>query len=141
MDLNTIKFYTNKVKKIQEFEQNGQIQQFLDEVKNLYPTMYKLFEKDTKSIIENQDIFIRFNHIKSHVAKNIIPKIESYTIDFTNIHIKNNGITNVFPLHNPVKFMDVCLNLDNTNPYYFLMLSYLMIPLNYDSMQLCDKKI
>jgi hypothetical protein len=141
MDMNTIKFYNNKVTKIQELEKNGKINEFLDEVNRLYPTMYKLFEKDTQFIVANQDIFIRFNNIKNHVAKNVIPKIESYTLGFTDIQIKINGITTNYPLHNPVKFMDVCLNLDNTNPYFFLMLSFLMIPLNYDSMQLCDKKV
>lgn len=139
MEQNCKKFYEQKINQIRTLRTKTEIQGFLTEVKNIYPNMLKLFENDTLFLVKNQDCFNRFDLIKKQVFNSIIPNIESFDVDLKNVVINKNGNILKYPLNNPSNFMKVCLNLDEESPYYYLMLSYLMIPCNFDVIQLFDK--
>jgi hypothetical protein len=139
MNQNCQKFYDQKCSQITKLRNEKKIQLFLTEVKNIYPNMLKLFENDTSFLIKKQDCFNRFEMIKQQVLTNTIPKIERFNVGLTDLVVTVNKKHLTYQLNNPLTFMKVCLNIDVESPYYYLMLSYLMIPCNYDVIQLFDK--
>lgn len=137
---NYIKFYESKNKKIKELELDSNINVFLDEVQRLYPSMLKLFESDTKELISKLDFFRKFNQLKKHVFENILPKIDNFNVGLQSVEIFAVGQKQSYPVNNPIKFMEKYLNIDRSNPNFYLILSFLLLPQNYDIIQLCDKK-
>lgn len=140
MGNNYMQFYESKNKKIKEFELNANVNLFLDEVQRLYPSMLKLFEVETKELISGLDFFKKFNQLKKHVFDNILPKIENFSVGLQSVDIRAVGQIQSHPLNNPIKFMEKYLNVDKSNPNFYLILSFLLLPQNYDIIQLCDKK-
>lgn len=141
MNDNYSKFYASKKQKIKEFEIASNVNDFLDDVQKLYPTMNKLFEEDTLNLIKEKHFFKKFERLKLHVFNNILPNIESFSVGLQKMEIKKRNQLLEFPVTNPIKFMNTYLGTNKDDPDFYLILSFLLLPQNYDIIQLCDKKI
>jgi len=133
-------FYSNVLKNLSSLKQNGSGEEFLNSLLNLYPLANKFYAKDVESLFANESVNQAIKLLQGHIRRDVLPKIESYELKDDKIVIKTRdaGIKE-FPQMSPKTFLFKVFNIEETHSHYYLYLSYMLQPANYDAMQLFQK--
>lgn len=123
-------------KKLSDKLAAGDIAGFSDELPKLYPLVIKFYPKDTEKCLSSSGFSKLFEKIKK-TALDTAAECLGYEVQSTKIVLtKKTGETLEYPILNPNDFVKNGMSLSPDKFGFFLTLSFLVSPMNYDMLQL-----
>jgi|GEM_PF-4487755 len=133
-------FYQNYLKHLDLVRsQPGQEIKYVELITNLYPLANKVYGDEVQNILDKENITQTMALLQKHLREDVLLKIESYQLMNNQLIIKSEGTVKSFPLIKPGLFLKKVFKITESNPYFYLLLSFCCQSANFDAIQLFQK--
>jgi hypothetical protein len=134
-DFNT--FITNTETQLKAHLKNREIKEFSEKLLTVYPTSMKFFPNETEILLKQHGIQKLIATLKKHSIL-LMTEYKSYEVQADKVILEKKDTTKEeYPVINVGDFLKDGLSLKENIPGFFLISSFMIIPMNYDYIQLC----